>query len=180
MTDAPPVPRSRRLKVLAIVIVVLGVVADLWTKADMQDRLGMSPDQPHVSEREIHVIPGYVKLAGNWNTGVTFGMAAGWTQPILLFTCAASLGILAWLLLTRSTSRALHVALALILSGALGNLYDRWTWHKVRDFLVVYWKDTSIWQWPAFNVADSLIVSGVILILWLELFGRRGEPARAP
>ncbi len=177
MTDVTLPPRSRRLKVLAILIVVVGVAADLWTKAEMQDRLGMRPDQPHASEREIHVVPGFFKLAGNWNTGVTFGMAAGWTQPILLFTCAASVGILAWLLLTRSRSRALHVALALILSGALGNLYDRWTWHKVRDFLVVYWKDPSIWQWPAFNVADSLIVSGVILILWLELFGRRAEPA---
>lgn len=179
MTDAPPAPRSRRLKLLAILIVVLGLVADLWSKAEMQSRLGMRPDQPHMSEREIPVVPGFFKLAGNWNTGVTFGMAAGWTAPILLFTCAASLGILAWLLITRSRSRALHVALALILGGALGNLYDRWKWQQVRDFLVVYWKDTAIWQWPAFNIADSLIVSGVILILWLELFGRRAEPARA-
>ena len=179
MTDVTLPPRNRRFKLLAMLIVIVGVAADLWTKADMQERLGMHPDRPHSSEREIVVVPGYFKLAGNWNTGVTFGMAAGWTQPILLFTCAACVGILAWLLLTRSRSRALHVALALILSGALGNLYDRWTWHKVRDFLVVYWKDPSIWQWPAFNVADASIVSGVILILWLELFGRRAEPAGA-
>lgn len=179
MTDALPAPRNRRLKAWALLIVVLGTTADLWTKADMQQRLGMSPDHRHSSEREITVVPGYFKLAGNWNTGVTFGLAAGWTQPILIFTCVACAGILAWLLLTRSSSRGLHVALALILGGALGNLYDRWTWQMVRDFLLVYWKDPSIWQWPAFNVADALIVSGVILILWLELFGRRGEPESA-
>ena len=172
-------PRTWRWKVVGLVIVVVGIAADLWTKDLMQGLLGMTPEQPHGSERQREVIDGFLRFAGNWNTGVTFGMAAGLTQPILLFTMIASLGIGAWLVFTRSSSRVLHVALALILAGAVGNLHDRWRWKMVRDFILVYWKDPSIWQWPAFNVADASIVSGVILILWLELFGRRAEPAGA-
>ena len=187
MSQAEPSPvvaaslasRAWRWKVLGFSIVLLGIAADLWTKDLMQGLLGMTPEQPHGSERQIEVIEGFLRFAGNWNTGVTFGMAAGLTQPILLFTMVASLGIGAWLLLTRSPSRILHVALGLILAGAIGNLYDRWRWKMVRDFIVVYWKDPSIWQWPAFNVADSMIVVGVSLILWLELFGRRDQASPA-
>ncbi len=177
LSAPPPVGRSTRWKVVGLVIVLVGIAADLWTKDLMQGLLGMTPEQPHGSERQQEVIDGFLRFAGNWNAGVTFGMAAGLTQPILLFTMVASLGIGAWLLLTRSPSRVLHVALALILAGAIGNLHDRWRWKMVRDFIVVYWKDPSIWQWPAFNVADSMIVVGVSLILWLELFGRRDQPS---
>ena len=166
-------PRARKLKVVALVIVVLGLVLDLWSKAYMQDRLGLSPDQLR-SERRIDVIPGFFRFEGNWNTGVTFGMAQGWTEPILIFTVVASGALLAWLLLTRSRRLLLHVALGMVLGGAVGNLYDRFTWHKVRDFVVVYVGD---WEYPTFNVADSMIVVGVILILGIELFGKHGTKA---
>lgn len=179
MSDPTPSAPARlwRWKLGGGVIMALGLIADLWTKGWMQDRLGMSTDQPHGSERSIDVIDGFFKFAGNWNPGVTFGMAAGLTQPILYFTVVACAGISAWLLLTRNPSRVLHVALSLILSGAVGNLYDRVKFRMVRDFILVYWKDPSIWQWPAFNVADAMIVVGVGSILWLELFGRRSEAA---
>jgi signal peptidase II len=167
-------PRLSPLKVVALGLVVFGLALDLWSKSWMQHRLGMDPSVPHQSE-QIEVIPGFFRFEGNWNTGITFGLAAGYTEPILVFTAVACVGILVALVLTKSRSKLLHVALALILGGAIGNLHDRWQWHKVRDFLVVYWKDPSVWQWPAFNVADSIIVIGVALILWRELFGRRAE-----
>jgi signal peptidase II len=177
MPAPSPVPsRPARLKVLALAVVVGGLVLDLVTKSWMQDRLGMDPGNPHTSA-VIEIVPGFFRLEGTWNPGITFGLAAGRTQPILVFTVLACLGLLLAILLFRTRSVALHMALALILGGALGNLYDRWTWQKVRDFLVVYWKDPSIWQWPAFNAADSFIVVGVILILWHELFGSRAPRA---
>ena len=182
MTDVTQVrpPRARRLKIVALVIVVVGIAVDLWSKSYMQERLGMSPDFQG-SREHVEVIDGFFRFEGNWNTGVTFGIAQGWTEPILIFTVLASVGLAAWLVLTRSQSRLLHVALAMILAGALGNLYDRFTWHKVRDFLLVYWKDPSVWQWPAFNVADSMIVVGVSFILGIELFGHRTpKPAGPP
>jgi signal peptidase II len=171
-------PRARKLKVVALVIVVVGLALDLWSKAYMQEHLGLGPDQAR-SDRRIDVIPGFFRFEGNWNTGVTFGMVQGWTEPILIFTVVASGALLAWLLLTRSRRRLLHVALGMVLSGAIGNLYDRFTWHKVRDFVVVTFGD---WDYPTFNVADSMIVVGVILILGIELFGHHdrrpaGQPA---
>jgi signal peptidase II len=172
--------RATTLKVVALAIVAIGCVADLVTKAQVQSSLGMDPDLPS-SARSIEVIPGFFRLEGTWNPGITFGLASGGhTLAIKLFTMVACAAILGWLLATRSRSRLFHVALAMILGGAIGNLYDRFEWNKVRDFLLVYWKDPATWHWPAFNVADSLIVVGVILILGHELFGRRTVAPPAP
>lgn len=168
-----PAPAGVRWKLIGLAIVVLGIALDLGTKSWMQQRLAMDPNRPTESER-IDVIPGFFRFEGHWNEGITFGLAAGHTEPILIFTVIACAAILGVLVLTRSSSRVLHLALAMILAGAVGNLHDRWQWHKVRDFIVVYVKEH---QWPAFNVADSLIVVGVGLILWRELFGRRAETA---
>jgi signal peptidase II len=177
---APPrAPRATRLKVVAFSIVVVGVVLDLWTKAVMQDLLMMVPGQP--GERSIEVIPGFLSWSGTWNPGITFGLAQDWTYSILLFTIVACVGLIIWLALSRSSSRTFHVGLALILSGALGNLYDRAHWQKVRDFVLVYWKDPSAWSWYAFNLADSMIVVGVGVVLFRELFLRgKAAPQTAP
>ena len=170
-----PGERPLRLKVVALAIVVIGLVADLWTKSYMQDLLGMDPDKKG-SRHSIEVIPGFLTWSGNWNEGITFGFFQGATEPILLLTAAASLGILLWFVFTKSRGRLLHVALAMILSGAIGNLHDRWRWHKVRDFVDV---QLGNWHYPAFNIADSMIVVGVILILWNEIFGRKPPKASA-
>jgi signal peptidase II len=178
MPDPRPAPPSTRLKVVSLLLVVAGVVLDLGTKSWMQGLLEMDPGEPQRS-RIVEIVPGFFRLEGTWNTGITFGLAAGKTEAILVFTVLACAGLLAAILFLRTRSAALHVALALILGGAIGNLHDRWTWQKVRDFLVVYWKDPSIWQWPAFNAADSMIVVGVALILWHEIFGSRAARAGA-
>jgi signal peptidase II len=182
-TSVPTVsPRpSTRRKAIAFTIVVLGVVLDLWSKAFMASWLGMDPSHPQGSERTVEVIPGFFAWSGNWNTGVTFGLFQGYTWPILVFTAVACAGLTAWLLLSRTRSTILHVALALILAGAVGNLYDRWSWHMVRDFALVYWKSPEVWQWPAFNLADAMIVVGVVTIVARELFGSKARaPAASP
>jgi signal peptidase II len=186
MSDAVPTPSPARRsfparKGIALVLVVAAVGIDLWSKAFMQTRLGMDAAHPEVSD-VIEVVPGLFRLQGHWNPGITFGMLPNRTEAILTFTVLACLGLFVAILVNTSRSRLLHVSLALILGGALGNLYDRWQWQQVRDFLVVYWKSPEIWQWPAFNAADSFIVVGVCLILWREFFGRRdvAVPAAAP
>ena len=140
----------------------------------MQDLLHMDPGRPFESKR-IEVIPGFFALEGTFNPGVTFGLAPGKTVPILVFTILATIALGVWLFATRQPSRLLHVGLGLVLGGALGNLYDRLIWTKVRDFFLFYVNDL---KWPNFNVADACIVVGVGLILWDELFGRsrRAKP----
>jgi signal peptidase II len=174
--------RLLRLKVVAAVLLVVFLVADLVSKQWLQDALVLRPGE-HASARVWDVIPGFFALEGTWNPGVTFGLARGRTVEILALTSVATLALLTWLIATRNPSRLLHVGLGLIISGALGNLYDRITWHEVRDFFLVYWGDRTNpddFHWPNFNVADSCIVVGVSLVILEALFGKaHGPQARA-
>ncbi len=102
------------------------------------------------------------------NTGAAFSFlsdAGGWQH--WLFTGVAivvSLGIVGWLVTLPSEGRrVLGLGLALILGGAIGNMIDRLLYRYVVDFLLFYYQE---WSYPAFNVADSAIFCGVILILY--------------
>jgi signal peptidase II len=169
----------RRLKIATIVLLVVWCAADLWTKDYMQDLLGLVAGES-AGARQIDVIPGFLAWEGTWNPGVTFGLAPHKTNLILALTGVATLGLMIWFLGTRSRSRLLHIGLALILAGALGNLYDRWNWGQVRDFILVYIGDLEnpSWKWPNFNLADSGIVVGVGFVLWDALFGYSGQQAK--
>lgn len=113
------------------------------------------------------------------NTGAAFSMladASGWQR--WLFSAVAivvGVAILVYLLrMDARRQRLLAFALALILGGALGNLIDRLRIGRVIDFVVVHWKDA---YFPAFNVADSAITVGAVLMLVdaLILEGRRSR-----
>ena len=186
--DAPPPtptpevsagPKLVRLKLVGLLLFVVWLPFDLWSKDDMQERLGLVAGQPR-SAHEIDVIPGFLAWQGTWNPGVTFGIFPGETNIILTLTSLATLGLIIWFLGTKMRSRCLHIGLALILSGAIGNLWDRWNWGQVRDFILVYLGDLSnpSWTWPNFNVADSGIVVGVGLVLWDALFGYGAKEAK--
>lgn len=178
--SAPPAaaPRLGRLKAWALVVMAVMLVADLVSKDMLQETLLLRPGKN--GEREIDVIPGFFALQGTWNPGVTFGLARGYTWQILVLTGAATLGLLTWLLATRHASRLLHLGLGLIISGALGNLYDRWSWSEVRDYFLIYLGklEAPTWTWPNFNVADACIVVGVGFVIWDALFSP--TPAKAP
>ena len=75
----------------------------------------------------------------------------------------------------RNQSRLL-LALALILGGALGNVIDRLAYGHVIDFLLFYWKN---WYYPAFNIADTCITLGAILLILDEVIRLRGHHARS-
>jgi lipoprotein signal peptidase len=93
-----------------------------------------------------------------------------------IISVIAAVAIVYWA--TRpSTSRdwTLSAALGLILAGTLGNLYDRVVFSGVRDFLHLHYRD---FDWPVFNVADSALVCGAILLLTQALFSR--APADKP
>ncbi|MGE3259982.1 MAG: signal peptidase II, partial [Geobacter sp.] len=87
---------------------------------------------------------------------------ASWRIPFFItVTLVAAVVILVVLRKLRADQRLAQVALAMIFSGAIGNLIDRIRLGEVIDFLDVYWKS---YHWPAFNVADSLICVGVALV----------------
>jgi signal peptidase II len=135
----------------------------------------------HLPEaHEIPVIPGLFQLSHWENTGAAFSMFADSSSPwrtlgLIGFAVAALLvvGFLLWK--SGSALNAITLALALIMGGASGNLWDRVAKGTVTDFL-----DFFIGQhhWPPFNIADSAIVVGSLLLVWKIMVGPRRETAR--
>jgi signal peptidase II len=119
------------------------------------------------------------------NPGIAFSFFAGQSSSlvrvVLIVGALIIIGFVAWLLVTSRSAGALQAAgLALLLAGATGNVTDRILHGAVTDFLEV-WLRFMPWRifhpWPAFNVADSAVTIGVLLIVLEVLFG--GQRARA-
>jgi len=112
------------------------------------------------------VIPGLFNLTRSENTGAVFGIGKGQREFFIVFSFAALIGI-SWAQWAHGrSSLLLTCGLGLLAGGALGNLYDRIAFGKVRDFIDVYWGE---WHWPTFNVADTAIVVGCGLLLLYSL-----------
>jgi signal peptidase II len=120
--------------------------------------------------QSINIMP-YVNLTYVHNTGAAFSFlseAGGW-QRWFFAALAIVIGsvIAVWLSRLKAHETLMAVSLSLVLGGAIGNLIDRLAYGYVIDFLDIY---VQSWHWPAFNVADSAITLGVVLML-LESFG---------
>lgn len=101
------------------------------------------------------------------NPGAAFSFlagASGWQMWLFSAIAIIVSGVIVWWLRRLPAGqRALACGLALILGGAIGNLIDRLAYGYVVDFILIYYQD---WSWPAFNVADSAITVGVVLVLY--------------
>ncbi|MCH6580320.1 MAG: signal peptidase II [Nitrospinae bacterium] len=112
------------------------------------------------------VIDGFFAITHIRNPGVAFGLfAEGPSQfKTLLFVGFSLIAIIAILIFFHQTPRErkmVQVALILIFSGAIGNLIDRILYHEVIDFIDLF---VGRYHWPAFNIADSCITVGVVLM----------------
>ena len=132
----------------------------------------------HLAAGSTHtVIPGVFRISHVLNTGAAFSAFADSASPtavlygLIAFSIAAVLIVGYMLLRIRYTLSLTAVALALILGGAIGNLYDRIVYHHVIDFLEVH---IVHYHWPDFNVADSCIVIGACLLM-IEIFRPQRE-----
>jgi signal peptidase II len=142
---------------------------------DTSTHAGLIP--PH---QGIRVVPGVLSLKLTLNQGAVFGLGAGGRWFFVLVTLIAVVVITMMFWRSPPDRRWLHTALALILAGALGNLYDRLVHGVVRDMLYLFPGATLPfgWEWPngsgevypwIFNLADVALVGGVLMIL-LTLF----------
>lgn len=171
---APGPSRARRLWTVAIVAAVL-LAVDLWSKQWAWDHL-------REGATEV-VIDGWVYFEFGFNTGSAFSLLrdASWSRLLFIgitFLALVYMGHLARTLPTRFGSA--FIAIAMVASGALGNLHDRFLRtmmigdqerYGVVDFIkVYYWKGKP---WPTFNVADVALVAGVLLLLLFLL--RHGD-----
>ena len=126
--------------------------------------------------RPVPVVRGFFDLQLAHNTGAAFSLladAGGWQRIFFVALGAVvSLGIVWWLRRLQPHERWLALGLSLVLGGAVGNLVDRIRWGHVVDFIHLY---HGPWHWPTFNVADSAITVGAILLIGAELLGQRGR-----
>lgn len=120
--------------------------------------------------QSIPLLP-YFNLTYVHNTGAAFSFlseAGGWQRWFFAgLAMLISAVIAVWLARLKQHETLLAMALSLVLGGAIGNLIDRLAYGYVIDFLDVYY---GTWHWPAFNIADSAITLGVMLML-AESFG---------
>jgi signal peptidase II len=166
--DTKPAAQKNQLG-LVLAISALVVIVDRVTKRIVAQQLPNG--QAHT------VIPGIFRITDVHNTGAAFSMFAESTSPATIRNVLIAFSVFAVLILAVMlwrVGRELTVtstALALILGGAFGNLYDRVRYHFVIDFLEVH---IYHYHWPDFNVADSCICIGACLLL-IEIF--RPQPA---
>jgi len=127
---------------------------------------------------EERVVTSFFSLVLAFNSGAAFSFlrdVEGWPRYLFSAVAIAAGGLIVWLL-RRGGDRWYCAGLALILGGAVGNLWDRLTLGHVIDFLLFHW---DRWYYPAFNVADSAITVGAALLI-LDSFGqRRDRPGTA-
>ena len=147
------------------------VVLDLWTKGLATESLSLYRPVELTSWLNM-------TLAHNYGAAFSFlSDAGGWQR--WLFTGLAlvvTLVLIVWLLRLPAREKLTGAALGLIIGGAIGNLVDRILHGYVVDFIDVYYRE---WHWPAFNLADSAITGGVILLLidglLLSAIGKQSE-----
>ena len=158
-----------------IIIFILGAAAvialDQITKAAITSRF--------LLHESYAVLDGFFNLVYVMNPGAAFGFLAGASAPFRYvfftgITAVAILLIIYYLVKNQHGSAVTVVSLTLIFGGAVGNLIDRIRFGAVVDFLDVY---ISTYHWPAFNVADSAITVGAILMIWEIICAKKREPS---
>ncbi len=163
---APPVPvaAGRYAHPLELGTMAVIVAVDQATKAIVRQTLPLGDSRS--------IIPDFLDLSRVHNTGAAFGLlnAADFPyKPAVMIGIAAValVAIAAYATQLGFHERIARFGLALILGGAFGNLIDRAVFGYVVDFVDIYWNTTHFW---AFNVADSAITIGAILVL-LDMIG---------
>ena len=149
------------------------LIADRITKVLAERSLSMG--------NPVEVIPGFFQLTLVHNTGMAFGMLGGVSFPgkawLLTAVSVGLLGAIVWFAWRSGPlSTMTTVGIAAMLSGAIGNILDRLLYGYVVDFLDVYIRST---HWPAFNIADAMICTGVGLLVLESIRDLRQESAGA-
>ena len=162
-------PDVRKGSLIWLVLSALVIVLDQLTKWVAVSELRLY--------QQVPIIDGLFSFTLAYNTGAAFSFladASGWQRWLIaVIAVVVSVVLCVWLARLDRSKKLEAIALALILGGAIGNLYDRVIHGKVTDFILVHWQQS--WFFPAFNIADSAITVGAALLLFDMFFGRKPE-----
>ena len=156
----------KRIPTLAFIVAGIIMILDQWSKWWMVTDV-MNP--PYVLK-----ITSFFNIVLAMNRGVSFSLfQAGSPEGVWFLIGTTSLIVLALLIwLFKTSDKFLHLALGLVMGGAIGNIIDRFNYGAVIDFLDFHWQGR---HWPAFNVADTAITIGVALIFLHSFKGEHRE-----
>jgi len=165
--------RLRVGRIFYLFVSVAALILDRLSKWQVQRRIEL--------QDSISVIPGFFRLTHLENPGAAFGIFSNTPTPLklgVLIALSAIALIVVTVLLWKSSNAlsSTSVGLALILGGAIGNLWDRVLHHRVTDFLLFYYHQ---YEWPAFNLADSAIVVGAALLVLDLVFSKAPQETPA-
>ena len=169
-----------------LVITLVGLTADLFTKHWIFQTLGMPGEYKLATEPALHavhwIVPDIFGFQTSLNPGALFGLGAGMTTFLITVSLIFLAGIAACVALWAWRSWLLSAILGMFTAGICGNLYDRLGWHgliypdwhpaagqpiyAVRDWILCM---IGTFPWPNFNIADALLVCGVTMLLLHEL-----------
>ena len=175
MIKAPSENGEHAMRKYHFLIALLVVLVDQGSKWLVQYLMPTLHDS-------IVVVPHFFRLTHVQNSGAAFGLFADSTSDwkvaiLILFSLLALVVVSALLWKNSHAMTTTGVGLALIMGGALGNLWDRlWSGHVV-DFFDFYLRD---YHWPAFNIADSAIVIGALLLVSEILFAKTPAEQKVP
>jgi signal peptidase II len=142
---------------LSLLVVLLDQLTKHWVSASF-------------NYGEVRAVTGFFNLVLTHNTGAAFSFlasAAGWQRGVFIGIALIAIVVISVLLARHSADKLFCLSLALILGGAIGNVIDRIALGYVVDFLDFY---IAGWHWPAFNLADSAISVGAVLMVVDSLF----------
>ena len=164
-------PELRRGGLVWLALTALVIALDLLSKWFAEANLNLY--------QQVPVIDGLFSFTLAYNAGAAFSFlsdAGGWQRWLFIaIAIGISIMLLVWLARLPRDKWLESMAIALILGGALGNLYDRMVHGHVVDFILVHWQQS--WFFPAFNVADSAITVGAGLLILDMFLPKRSKPA---
>ena len=156
---------------VAACVSIFIIVADQVTKWIIRSHVALYERIPLLS---------FLDITHLRNRGAAFGILNDLPEtvrmPLFVFVLAVAIVVIfVFLKKVEPGDRVLILALSLILGGAIGNSIDRFRLGYVTDFIDFHWFGDPKYHWPPFNVADSAITIGVILILFDTLFLKKGD-----
>lgn len=158
--------------VLAAIVLMFDQLTKWWVVETLMRPPGVW-ETPFYTPIKIEILPVF-DLVMAWNRGVSFGILntdGRWNALLLSLLSLVIAGFLvAWL--RKAETRMVALALGGIVGGALGNVVDRIRWGAVADFLDIH---IAGYHWPAFNLADSAISVGAVVLVLDALFARHNS-----
>ncbi len=147
---------------IVVIISCVVFIVDLITKYVIQN---------HSTLQNVEIIKGFFSLTYAENTGMAWSLLSG-KQAFLSIVSAIAIGVMIYYVVAKNVDQFTKIALALMIGGAAGNLFDRLFLGYVRDFLdfIIFGYD-----FPIFNVADSALTIGVILLIIASFIEDKGK-----